>query len=341
MPITIKDVAKKAGVSPTTVSFVLNKKKGITKKTIKKVENAIRELNYYPTRSARSLITHKTMNLGFILSEKHFSIADPFYTRILLGAEFEARKYNYYVLLTSTETDFAKEESLPQFIVERNVDGVMIAGSVDDSLIHHIQETGIPLVLIDYLPMKGEVTAVLLDNIRGAYEAVTHLIKLGHKNIGFIGGSFNNPNIKERFFGYQQALEEFSLKKNDAFVVTDEPSSVMENGINAIHKLLKQSFMPSAIFVANDAQAIGCIKALKGSGLKVPEDVAVMGFDDVEGGLFIEPQLSTMRVLKEEMGALAVKKIISIIENPSANVDKTLVRVELVIRESCGGKAAD
>lgn len=338
MSITIKDVAKKAGVSPATVSFVLNKREGISKKTIKKVETAIRELNYYPTRSARSLITHKTMNLGFILSEKHFSIADPFYTRILLGAEFEARKYNYYVLLTSTEKEFAKEKSLPRFVVERNVDGIMIAGSVDDSLICHIQKTGIPLILIDYLPMKGEANAILVDNIRGAYEAVSHLIKLGHKQIGFVGGSFNNPNIKERFFGYQQALEEFGIERNNNFILTDEPSSVMENGINAVNKLLKRNAMPAAIFVANDAQAIGCIKALKESGLKVPEDVAVMGFDDVEGGLLIEPQLSTMHVPKEEMGALAVKKMINIIENPTTNVDKTLISVELMVRESCGGK---
>lgn len=203
------------------------------------------------------------MNLGFILSEKHFSIADPFYTRILLGAEFEARKYNYYVLLTSTEREFSKEKSLPRFVVERNVDGIFIAGSVVDFLVYHIREIGIPLVLIDYLPMRAGVTAVLVDNIRGAYEAVSHFIKLGHKNIGFIGGSFNNPNIKERFFGYQQALEEFDLERNNNFVVTDEPSSVMENGINAINKLLKRNFMPSAIFVTNDAQAIGCIKALK------------------------------------------------------------------------------
>lgn len=337
MSITIKDVAKKAGVSPSTVSFVMNKRKGISQKVIKKVEKTISELNYYPQRSARSLVTQKTSNIGFILGEKHFSIADPFYTKILLGAEFEARKHNYYVLLTSTDKKFDEKKSIPRFVIENNVDGIIIAGSTDDALINYIHQLGIPLVLIDYLPRQGEFHAVMIDNFRGAYDAVSHLIKIGHKNIGFISGSFDNSNIKERYFGYQQALEEYNLSMDQRFICTDEENSGIENGINAARKLIQNMPMPSAVFVANDAQAIGCLKVFKEEKIRVPEDIAVIGFDDIDFGWMSEPKLSSMHVFKEDMGALAVKKLINIIEKPDTKTDKTLVGVELIIRESCGG----
>ena len=206
MSVTIKDVAKKVGVSVSTVSLVLNKKRGVTEETKKKILRAIEELNYHPHRIARGLASKKNGNIGFILTNYHFSRAEPFYTKIFLGSEFEARQHNYYILLTTVENKFTKND-IPRFLLEKNVDGVILAGKVPAGLIEYISNYDLPVVFIDYIPPKGKYIAVLMDNVDGANQAISHLIEKGHRQISFVGGDINHPSIAARLEGYKQALQ--------------------------------------------------------------------------------------------------------------------------------------
>lgn len=330
---TIKDVAQKAGVSLSTVSLVLNRKKNVSEETVKKVQQAIAELNYHPSRSAQGLASKKSGNIGFILTSDHFSRAEPFYTKIFLGSEFEARKHNYYILLTTVEQKLDKK-SIPRFLLERNVDAIILAGRVPDKLVSYIEQLELPLLFIDYFPPFGSHPAVLIDNIAGARQAVGHLIDKGHQRIAFIGGDISHPSIHDRFLGYKQTLEENNIPFDEKLVVTDEDYPGDNNGYNAMCKLRKRKASFTAIFAANDAMAFGCMRCLKEKGVAVPDQIALVGFDDVDVAWQMEPQLTTIRVNKEDMGALAVKNIVDLISSNRKSLGKILVPVELVIRNS-------
>ncbi len=330
---TIKDVAKKAGVSLSTVSLVLNRKKNVSEETVKKVQQAIKELNYHPQRSAQGLASKKSGNIGFILTSDHFSRAEPFYTKIFLGSEFEARRHNYYILLTTVDQNFNKK-CIPRFLLERNVDGVILAGKVPEGLIHYVQQIDLPLIFIDYFPPQGNFPAVLIDNIAGAKQAVTHLIQSGHRQIVFVGGDLSHPSIQERFLGYKQALEDARIPFNENLVIIDENYPGDKNGYSAMCKLHKRKASFTAIFAANDAMAFGCMRCMKEKGVAVPDQIALVGFDDVEVSWQMEPQLTTIRVNKEDMGALAVKNLVDLISSHKKSLGKILVPVELVVRNS-------
>ncbi len=333
MKITIKEVAEKAGVSQSTVSLVLNNKKAVRESTRKKVLQVIEEMNFHPQRSARTLASQKTGNLGFLISEAHFTRAEPFYTRIFLGCEFEARQFDYYILLTSVEDAFSSKK-LPRFLKEGNVDGVIAAGSLNNRWLYEIRKMGLPVVLIDYYPPKYKWPCVLIDNAEGAREAVRYLQNLGHQKIAFIGGSVFHPSIQERFRGYVQAMEEAGLDTT-RWVIRDKEETRAEDGYLAMQELLAQNELPTAVFAANDAMALGVLKAVREKGLQVPDDISVVGFDNIEITNHTAPPLTTMRVRMEEMGALAVKMIHDIIEEKKTLREKILVPVDLVERESC------
>lgn len=330
---TIKDVAKRAGVSLSTVSLVLNHKKNVSDETVKKVQRAIEELNYHPRRSAQGLASKKSGNIGFILTTDHFSQAEPFYTKIFLGAETEARKHSYYIILTTVNQKFDKK-SIPRFLLERNVDGIILAGRVPDKLVSHIEQLKLPLLFIDYFPANGNYPAVLIDNIAGAKQAVNHLIDRGHRQIAFVGGDLSHPSIQERFIGYKQALLQANIPFDERLTIIDEDYPGDKNGYNALCKLGERKVNFTAIFAANDAMAFGCMRCLKEQGIKVPDQAALVGFDDVDVARQMEPHLTTMKVDKENMGAVAVKNMVDRIISSKKSSEKILIPVELVVRDS-------
>ena len=332
---TIKDVAEKAGVSLSTVSLVINRKKNVSEQMVRKVQRAIVDLNYHPRRTAQGLASKRTGNIGFILSDNHFSRAEPFYTKIFLGSEFEARNHNYYILLTTVQ-DKSNRKTIPRFLLERNVDGVIVAGKVPATLLDIMQDYQLPILFIDYLPSKdiGKYSAVLIDNEDGALQAVSYLIKLGHEKIAFIAGDIKHPSIRSRFEGYKKAIINSDIAFNENLIVCDEPYTAAINGYNAMCKLFRIRHEFTAIFAANDAMAFGCLKCLKEKAIKVPEDVSLVGFDDVDIANQMEPHLTTIRVNKEEIGAIAVKNIVDMIVNVKKTVGKVYVPVDLIIRSS-------
>ncbi|NOY78930.1 MAG: LacI family transcriptional regulator [Calditrichaeota bacterium] len=333
MNITIKEVAERAGVSQSTVSLVLNHKKSVRESTRKKVLQVIEEMDFHPQRSARTLASKRTGNIGFVISDIHFTRAEPFYTRIFLGCEFEARHFDYYILLTSVGEAFSRK-NLPRFLKEGNVDGVIAAGSMNDKWLYEMRKMGIPVVLIDYYPPRLKWPCVLIDNIEGGREAVRYLLELGHEKIAFIGGSAFHPSIQGRYQGYLMAMEEHGLNGQE-WVVRDEIETRVEDGYNATKKLLMKKERPTALFAANDAMATGALKAIREKGLKVPDDISVIGFDNIEVTNHTDPPLTTMSVRMEEMGAKAVNMIHDIIDQKKSLQEKILVPVDLVKRSSC------
>lgn len=331
---TIEDVARKTSLSISTVSLVLNDKPNVSEETRRKVKKAIREMGYHPHRSARVLATKFTGNIGFILTEDHFQQSEPFYTKIFLGTEFAARELNYYILLTTVNKQFKKEESIPRFLLERNVDGVIIAGKIDERYVDHIASMGVPMILVDFIFPLKKISSVLIDNRRGAAAAVDHLFMQGHTDVGFIGGDIQHPSISERFEGYKESLSSHHIPFRESFVDSVEADTGIDNGYQAIRRMMSKNIKPDAIFAANDALAIGCMKYLKERDLRIPEDIALSGFDDIDTSSLGEPRLTTVRVFKEEIGKLAMEHLVDAIKSNSQAVVTIHVPVELVVRES-------
>ncbi len=336
--MTIKDVAKKAQVSIATVSLVINNNKRISEETKQKVNSAIRDLNYYPSRSARGLVSRKTGNIGFILTENHFLRSEPFYTQIFLGAEFEAHNKEFYVLLTTVPAASKSNNKLPRFVLEKNVDGIIIAGTVSHKLISALSGYTLPIVYVDYYPEGKESSAVLIDNYGGGKTATEHLISLKHKNIAFLGGNISHPSIKHRFEGFKSALEAHKLPFGTNSSVVDEVDTSRDNGYKAAKKLLKNNPGVTAIFACNDAVAIGAMQYLASEGYSVPNDISIIGFDDVEPARLTTPALTTIAVPKQELGSEAVKLMNRLLEDKKVRSHTITVGVELVVRNSTARK---
>jgi LacI family transcriptional regulator len=331
---TIKDVAKEANVSIATVSLVVHKHERISVETSKRVNKAIKKLNYHPSRSGRRLVSQKTGNVGFILTDDHFLRSEPFYTRIFLGTEFEARNYEYYILLTTIPSDYNEKSHPPRLILEKNIDGVIIAGKVPPYVISQIENYNLPIAFVDYYPPTNEYPVVLIDNTSGGLTATQFLIKKNHKNIGFIAGDIDHPSINERFRGYKMAMENAGLEYSTLNYVIDENYTARENGYSAAKKLLEMNSSVTAIFACNDAMAIGIMQYLKEKGISIPDDISVIGFDDVEADLSLDPPLSTVRVPKYEMGIEVMKLMAEMLKNEDATKKKILIPVELIDRGS-------
>jgi len=334
MSITIKDVANKAGVSIATVSFVINNSKHVTTETKNRVLKTIKILNYHPSKSARDLVSKKTGFIGFILTDDHFLRTEPFYTRIFLGTEFEARSDDYYILLTSVRSDFNKNDQLPRFVLNKSVDGIIIAGKIPINLIERLSDYNLPIIFIDFVPPSNGYPLILIDNIQGGVLATDHLIHLGHKNIAFIGGDIEHTSVRDRLNGYKQALEKANIPLKNNLIIVDAPYPDRQNGYNSAKRLFAKNKNVTAIFTCNDAMAIGVMHYLKDNDYVIPRDVSLIGFDDVEADLMLNPLLTTIRVPKIELGTEAFRLIVNILKNKKSIPKKILVPVELIVRES-------
>ena len=199
--------------------------------------------------------------------------------------------------------------SLPRFILNKSVDGIIIAGKSPHNLIERISTYNLPTVFIDYIPPTNSHPLVLIDNIQGALLATNHLINLGHRNIAFIGGDIEHPSLSDRLNGYKQALGNAKISIKNNLIVTDAKYPDRQNGFNSAKKIFSKNKNVTAVFACNDAMAIGVLNYLQNNGYKVPQDVSLVGFDDVEADLMLSPPLTTIRVPKIEMGIEALKLI--------------------------------
>ena len=269
-----------------------------------------------------------------LVTDDHFLRTEPFYTQIFLGAEFEARKHPYYILLATIESNFDENGGFPRFILEKSIDGIIIAGKVPATFTDRLKKLKLPIVMVDYHTVQSDHSAVLIDNIGGAIQATEYLIKLGHNNIAFIGGDLEHPSIRDRYNGFKIALEQNDKPFNNDLVVVTEKSTSRESGFQAAKKLHERGLPFSAAFACNDAMAIGAIRFFKENGIRIPEDVSIIGFDNIEEDLSQETPLTTMSVPKIDMGQDALQLLVQILNKKINRHKKILVPVELIIRDS-------
>ena len=333
MAVTLKDIAEKAGVTTATVSMVINNKPNISEGTKKKVLSIARELNYHPNVIARGLATKRSNAIGVIVP----NLASGFIMRIMEGIKNTLRNANYTVILFDAIGQGVDEQRLIQRVIyEGRVDGAIVitASSTDDELMLFRREK-MPCILV--ARHSDLVDSIYVNNRIGSYEAVKYLLEKGHKNIGIITIKRRNLNIDERMDGYRDALQEKGLSFDPARVYEVTSDSILDGAYiaNKILSIGSGGERPTAIFSpVGDMTAIGMIKEFKKRGLRIPEDIAVVGYDDVPAAEVVEPALTTVRQPKLEMGDLAINLIIDKIEKG----DDVLVHRELpakfIIRES-------
>jgi LacI family transcriptional regulator len=301
------------------------------------VLRAARELDYYPTAAARSLASGKTQRIGMIMGEGEARLsADAFWPGFLSGVTAAVRQRGYRLLLQMAE-DVTSHEAYVSLIREKQVDGLILSGPRnDDPLLPKLAEENFPLVLHGYLP-DVPFPCVDVDNEASAREAVKHLIGLGHQRIGFIS---NAPlwyaGANDRLLGYRHALADSGIDYDPTYMRT--ANFLPETGYRAMESLLALPRPPTAVFAAGDVIAMGALSAVHAAGLRVPEDVALIGFDDLFMAAYVRPPLTTVRVPTYGLGWTAAQMLVATIEGDPEVASVTL-EAELVIRESCGAKA--
>ena len=334
-----QDVANLAGVSRTTVSFVLNDVPGvkISEETRLRVHEAARQLDYYPTSAARTLASGKTQRIGLILGEgqKRLS-ADAFLLTFLEGVTASVHRRGYLLVLQMAE-DVPSREAFVRLIREQQVDGLILSGpSIGDPLLPELANEQFPLILHGRLD-DFKFPYVDVDNQAGGYQATVHLIALGHRRIGFISNAaLSYSGAQDRLAGYRTALAEHDLPLDESLMRT--AAFLPQTGWEAMNELLALPEPPTAVFVASDVVALGAMSAIRQAGLRIPDDIAVVGFDDIFLAAHTQPPLTTVRVPAYGLGWTAAEILISLIEGEE-EVSAVTLETELVIRDSCGAKS--
>jgi LacI family transcriptional regulator len=331
--VTIKDVARLSGVSPMTVSRVINASERVHPDTRRRVEQAISELGYVPSRLARGLSGRRTGTLALIVPD----VANPFFTLIVRGAEDVARRAGYRVLLCDTRSDLAVEHEVIEEMLAHRVEGIVIA-PVDDrsrSDLRRLVKFGVPYVLIDRTVPGIESDVVLGDSEGGARQLVEHLISLGHRRIGFIVESEQVSTARDRRRGYESALAAAGIGM-DPTLVANAPADP-GGGFAGMRRLLDLEEPPTAVFTVNNLVALGAIEAVRAAGLEVPDDIALVCFDDIEYASRLYPFLTVMEQPAEAFGTLGTQLLLDRIAGRGAERPRVVVLpAEFVVRKSCG-----
>jgi len=338
---TQQQIAEEVGISRTTVSLVLNDVPDvhISPETRQRILEVAGRLNYYPDAAARRLASGKTCTIALVWHRgPDQTYRDAFLPGILQGITRAARHYGYHVLFHPIEPDESNGDYV-ELARSRHTDGIILSGPrTDDTHLLDLHREGFPLVLQGQLP-GSNIPSVDVDNIHGAKAAVEHLLALGHRRVGTITNApLTYISSRQRLEGYRQALEQASLPYNENLVQYGNFDE--ESGVVAIETLLELDNPPTAIFVASDMVAMGALRALHDRGLRVPEDIALVGFDDITAARFITPTLTTIHVPTFGLGWSAAELIIRIIEQDTPDKTQILLDTELVIRDSCGAPVA-
>ncbi len=325
--ITVKQIAKVAGVSVNTVSRALNGKPDINEDTRQRVLEVAKRLGYVPNRSALSLKCQKTLIVGVIVEDN----ANPFWAEILKGVESAAKERGYHVILVNTNRNYQEEVEGIRMLLERRVDGLLIAPNQEgyDDL-YELKRLRIPFVVMGrhVKEFEGFAPMVYSDEVQGGYNATMHLIEKGCENIAFIGAQPYNTASIERCEGYIRALKEAEMKIDPSLIKTG--GIEIDGGYESTIDLIKSGVNFDGVFVYNDLMAFGVLKALKKSNLRVPEDVKVIGYDDISYSSLITPSLTTMKMKKGTIGRLSFELLL----NPE---NKIVLEAELIVRDSTNG----
>jgi LacI family transcriptional regulator len=331
--VTIRDVARVSGVSPMTVSRVINESERVSPETRQRVEHAIAELGYVPNRHARGLSRRRTGTIAVIVPD----VANPFFTLIVRAAEEVARRADYRVLLCDTRADVTVERDVISEMIAHRVEGIVIAPVSDRSSAHlqQLARFGVPFVLIDRTVSGVEADVVLGDSSGGAQQLVEHLIGLGHRRIGMIVETDDVSTARDRRHGYEAALEAAGITVDPKLVT--EATVDPEGGVEGMRRLLALDEPPTAVFTVNNLVALGAIEAVRSAGLEVPDDVALVCFDDIEYASRLYPFLTAMEQPAETFGALGTQLLLERIEGRGSERKRMVVLPgQFTVRRSCG-----
>lgn len=329
----MKEVARRAKVSIGTVSNVITGSAGVSARLRRKVQKAIRELDYHPNAVARSLKVRQTKIFGMVVSD----ITNPFFPQIVRGAEDAARERDYVLVIFNTDDQLARERDILSVLRARRVDGILLVVGPDTGDVSHILQTqsaGTPIVCLDRIPAGVEADSVSVDNVRGARAAVEHLIAMGHRRIGIITGARTLQTARDRLEGYKEALQRAGIAIDADFI--REGDFRMESGRQLGLELLSRQRPPTALFTANAMMGIGVLRALDEQGLRCPDDLALVTFDDLPVSEVFRPRLTAVAQPAYDIGYTAAQLLIQRLEGTLADdrpVHVTL-KTELKIRES-------
>jgi len=327
-PASIKDIARLANVSHSTVSRALRDSPLINPETARRIQRIARESGYRASAVARGLVTRKTRTIGVVVT----TIADPFIAEVVSGIEQAANDNGYSVFLADSNADPARERNVVQSFAERRVDGILVTSSRVGALyLPMLSEMKVPIVLINNQHPGAFVHSVMIDNVQGSRDAANHLIGLGHRRIAYLGDQFGYQSDTERFAGYRQALDEAGLPFLPDLVVHGDGKPGAAT--TAMDRLLKLDNPPTAVFCYNDMSALGALRSIRLHGLRVPDDLSVIGFDDLFLASYLQPPLTTVHQPMHRMGLLAMENLLKLMSgHDSANTVK--VPAELIVRES-------
>jgi LacI family transcriptional regulator len=332
MARTLEEVAQLAGVSRSTVSRVINEHPNVQQETRERVWEAIRKSGYQPHAIARSLVTKRTQIIGMVIPEAVTTLfTDPFFPILLRGATEACNEHGYQMMLSLFSPSADRQEIYQRLVRNAYLDGVIVASAgLNDPLISDLLRDGVPFVCVGRHP-NGQVHYVDVDNAGGALMAVEHLIRLGHRRIGALSGRPDMAAGQDRLEGYRQAMEAHGIPLEDGLIA--EGDFTERSGMVGMQQLLPAE--PSAVFVASDTMAVGALRALRQAGRRVPEDIALVSFDDIPVASAIEPPLTTVRQPIRRMASLAVETLLDLIERPGSGPRRIVLPTQLVIRESC------
>ena len=334
---TIVDVAKLADVSVATVSRIINNQGGVRKETEDRIVQAIKELNYIPNAVARSMVQKETKAIAVIIPD----IRNPFFSELVSSIEKKALEKDYFTTLSNSNDSKVIESKIVKHIIQRGVDGVIVTTADEEG--HQLKplfDANIPVVAVDRILKNYQVDTVIIGNREGAYEAVQHLIKEGHQKIAIIRGPQDTTPGIERYKGYKQALKENGLKESSEWIKDGDFRE--QSGYDLTKQLYRLKDKPTAIFSSNNLMSLGVIRALKELNWKLGEEIAFIGFDDLEIATFIKPELTTVSRPMKQIGEVAFDLLYKRMQEHDLeliNKKEIILAPSLKIRNSSKNKA--
>ena len=343
---TMKDIADKLNISINAVSLALNNRDGVSEKTRKMVLDIAEEIGYLQ-KSTKFIRAYASKNIC-VLTKKLYLEDHYFYSRIMMGIVEEARKTGYDIITSITDEN---DESIPNCIEYKKVCGIIIIGAIDDNYLIKLKESKMPVILVDHTSLLESTDSVLTDNKLGSFKVTKLLFDKGYKKIGFFGDLEYSLSIKERYFGYQEAIKKFITFNDDNkdnkigdyikrySILDNVENHIIKKDCKEIQERIKAlKNIPEAFVCSNDNAAIVLITALKEMGYSIPGDIAVVGFDDIVLSSFIIPNITTVRVEKDLMGRKALQRLLWRMDNKSDMNENIIMSVSVVERDSVGFK---
>lgn len=327
---TMKDIARLAGVSTSTVSHVINKSRFVSDEIAERVNNAAQQLNYAPSALARSLKMNRTKTIGMLVTTS----TNPFFGEVVKGVERSCYHQGYNLILCNTEGDNQRMKASINTLLQKRVDGLLLMCSTleGERLDVFDRYPDIPVVVMDWGPILFASDKIQDNSLQGGYMAAKHLIECGHREIGCITGPLIRHQAQMRYEGYKRALAEAGIAINPDWIV--ESDFECEGGYQAFEKLYQRGKLPSALFVSNDMMAMGVIQAANQRGLRVPDDLSLIGYDDVHIAKFMTPALTTIHQPKYRLGKAAIDTLLYRLENPDTTAQVVQLEPTLVVRNS-------